>query len=245
MTSTLESKIAHNAERVEQRIAKACRQSGRRRDEITLVAVTKTRSAEEVIAAYHCGLTHLGENRVEELEDKRPRVTEAIPAGKVTWHMIGHIQSRKASRVVQVADVVHSVDSLRLARRLERYAQEQGLVLPVLLETNVSHEESKYGFPAWDDEAQAQTVEAWGELADFSHVSVQGLMTMAPLGATVEEATGVFRALRHLRDRVRKVHRFSSWDELSMGMTDDFEPAIREGATMVRIGRAIFGPRNA
>jgi len=244
MGSTLESTIARNAEHVEQRISEACRRSARRREEVTLVAVTKTRSVEEVIAAYRCGLKDLGENRVEELEKKLPLVSEYIRPGEVTWHMIGHVQSRKAARAAEVADVVHSVDSLRLARRLDRFAGEKGRILPVLLEVNVSHEETKYGFPAWDDETRDRLMEEWASLGDLSHLSVRGLMTMAPLGASAEEAANVFRSLRVLRDRVRVAHCFSSWDELSMGMTDDFEEAIREGSTMLRIGRAIFGPRD-
>jgi pyridoxal phosphate enzyme (YggS family) len=227
---------------VEERIAAACRAAGRAREEVTLVAVTKTRSDEEVLAAARCGLRDLGENRVEELEARREALCDALPAD-VRWHMIGHVQSRKAARAAAAAALVHSVDSVRLAERLDRAAQSLGRVLPVLLEMNVSGEESKDGFPAWDPASRQALPATLAPLEGLEHLEVRGLMTMAPLGAAPERAREVFAALRTLGEALCGVLPWIRGRELSMGMTDDFEPAIAEGATMVRIGRALFGPR--
>ncbi len=238
-------RIRTNLERVEARIALACARAGRRRDEITLVAVTKTRPLAEVLAACACGVIHLGENRVEELEARRPEVAAALePEALPTWHMIGHIQSRKAPRAVAVADVIHSVDSIRLASRLNRAAAEVHRLVPVLVEVNVSGEATKYGFDAVSPEAEDALVAELEQLAQFSHLSFQGLMTMAPLVPDAELTRPVFARLGRLRERLQRELPFSNWPELSMGMTDDFPVAIEEGATMVRIGRAIFAPPN-
>lgn len=237
--------IAVNLERVEQRIAEACARAGRARGEVTLVAVTKTRSPGEIVQAYRCGLRHFGENRVEEAEVKLPALAGAFDAGPVTWHMIGHVQSRKARRAVEVADIIHSVDSLRLANRLDRFAAEMGKRMPILLELNVSGEESKEGFAAWDEETTAAFGEQVPALMACEHLELRGLMTMAPIVPQAELARPVFQALRRIRDLLRERYPALAWAELSMGMTDDFEVAIEEGATMVRIGRAIFGPRES
>ena len=232
--------IDANLLRVQERIAEACDRVSRSPDEITLVAVTKTRSCEEIVAAYKCGLRHFGENRVEEAALKVPELRDLEA---VTWHMIGHIQSRKARRAIELSDYIHSVDSVRLASRLNRLATELGRHVPVLLEINVSGERSKYGFqaggPAAYDDLEQQ-VEAF---ASLEHLEVMGLMTMAPIVSDWEAARPFFSRLRKVRDRLRDRFTFSSWSELSMGMTDDYPVAIEEGATMVRIGRAIFGPR--
>jgi len=227
---------------VEARIAEACRAAGRPRDAVTLVAVTKTRTPEEVLAAYACGLRQFGENRPEELEARVTALGPALPRGEVLWHMIGHIQSRKADRVVAHADLVHSVDSTRLAARLDRLAGAAGRVLPVLLELNVSGEASKYGFPASEPPDWRALPGALAPLAGLDHLQIRGLMTMAPQGASPQQAREVFRALRVLAERLRREQPWSDWAELSMGMSDDLEAAIAEGATMVRVGRAIFGP---
>jgi len=239
----IHANIAANLEHIEARIVAACARAGRARSEVTLVAVSKTRPATEIIAAYRCGVRHFGENRVEEMEEKTPPLRAEFTADPAIWHLIGHVQSRKAKRAAELADIVHSVDSLHLAERMNRCAAERGVRLPVLLECNVSGEEAKYGFAAWDDSAWA---EAWAQIQQLErldHLEVRGLMTMAPIVAQPEEARPVFRRLRHLRDILRQAAPFSAWAELSMGMTDDFEVAIEEGATLVRIGRAIFGPR--
>jgi pyridoxal phosphate enzyme (YggS family) len=234
--------IAANLDHVRQRMAAACARVGRRPDEVTLVAVTKTRALEEIVAAYRAGVRHFGENRVEEAAPKIAALRPEFAADPVTWHMIGHVQSRKAALAVEVADLFHALDSLRLAQRLERFAAEKGKRLPVLLEVNVSGEASKFGFPAWDEATLAEFLHTVPLLAPLEHLEVRGLMTMAPIVPQAEQARPVFRRLRELRDILRERCPFAAWDELSMGMTDDFEVAIEEGATMVRIGRAIFGP---
>ena len=245
--------IAHNLKRVHERMAEAALRAGRDPAEVTLVAVTKTRPADEVVAAYQAGVRDVGENRVEEATPKIPAVRAALPGPQPAWHMVGHVQSRKASDVVAHFDYVHSVDRLKIARRLAGFAHEAGRVMPVLLECNVSGEEAKYGFDlqGWErDEArQAAFFAALEEILALPGLSIQGLMTMAPLVTDPETVRPVFASLRALLDALRE--RFPSqelapgheWRHLSMGMTDDFEVAIEEGATMVRVGRAIFGPR--
>ena len=233
--------IAANLADVQDRIQAACQRVARAPKEVTLVAVTKTRSLEQIMAAFECGARDFGENRIEELAAKLPQLEGQLPG--VTWHMIGHLQSRKARQATLLADVIHSVDTLKLARRLERFAGEQAKTLPVLLELNVSREESKAGFAAWDQQGRDALVSQIQELAAFQHLEVQGLMTMAPIVPDPELARPIFRALRLMRDRLREQAPFSTWEALSMGMTGDFEVSIEEGATIVRVGRAIFGPR--
>jgi pyridoxal phosphate enzyme (YggS family) len=235
--STLET----NFHSVQERIQSAARRAGRDPAEITLVAVTKTQSPTVIQAAYDLGLRHFGENRVEEAEAKVGPLPDEI-----TWHMIGHIQSRKAKRVVPLFDLVHSVDSVKLARRLDRLSAERPEPLPVFLECNVSGEESKYGFSAdaWtvDGEQRELLFAAVEEILALPNLQVSGLMTMAPIVADPEQARPVFVHLRQLRDELATTYPQADWRHLSMGMTDDFEVAIEEGATMVRVGRAIFAP---
>jgi pyridoxal phosphate enzyme (YggS family) len=235
------SNLEANLRAVQDRIEAAALQAGRDPAGITLVAVTKTQSPAVIQAAYDLGLRHFGENRVEEAESK----VGSLP-GDITWHMIGHIQSRKAKRVTPIFDVVHSIDSLKLARRLDGQSAARSEPLPVLLECNVSGEESKGGFAVarWseDSEQWKALLAAAKEIVALPHLSVQGLMTMAPIVAEPEQARPVFLRLRELRDEFARVLPRADWRHLSMGMTDDFQVAIEEGATMVRVGRAIFEP---
>lgn len=230
-----------NLRSVQERIAAAAERAGRVPSDVTLVAVTKTQSPQAIQAAYDLGLRHFGENRVEEAEEK----IDELPAD-ITWHMIGHVQSRKAQRVASRFGLVHSLDSLKLARRLDRFAAERSEPLPVLLEFNVSGEESKYGFsasmPSGSYDRQESLLLAIEEIIALPHLSVQGLMTMAPIVAQPEEARPVFVRLRQIRDELSARFPHLDWDQLSMGMTDDFEVAVEEGATLVRVGRAIFAP---
>ncbi len=239
--------IGHNLARVQERIAEAALRVRRDPAEITLVAVAKTHPAEAVVAAYQAGIRHFGENRVEEGATKIPAVHAAISGPRPTWHMVGHVQSRKAQVVVAHFDTVHSIDRLKIARRLSRFAQEAGRALPVLLECNVSGEETKFGFdlPGWEqDEARRKAFFAVvEEILALPGLSVQGLMTMAPLVTDPETVRPVFASLCSLLDALRERFPAHDWRHLSMGMTDDFEVAVGEGATMVRIGRAIFGRR--
>jgi pyridoxal phosphate enzyme (YggS family) len=222
-------------------MASAAKRVERDPGEITLVAVTKTQPPEVILKAYDLGLRHFGENRVGEAETK----VRELPSD-INWHMIGHIQSRKAKRVVPLFQFVHSVDSFKLARRLDRLSAEQDRPLPILLEVNVSGEASKYGFGAdrWavDDNQLELLLADVREITALPHLQVQGLMTMAPIVADPEEARPTFVRLRQLRDELAQQFPGSDWHHLSMGMTDDFEVAIEEGATMVRVGRAIFAP---
>ncbi|MBN2463234.1 MAG: YggS family pyridoxal phosphate-dependent enzyme [Dehalococcoidia bacterium] len=217
--------IAANIKEVQGRIARACELSHRSPEEITLVAVTKGFEASEIRTAFDCGIRNFGENRVQEAEDKIAQLADIRP--DVTWHMVGHLQSNKAKTAVGLFDIIHSVDSVRLAEVLSRRVEK---LLPVLLEVNVSGEATKGGFPV---EEIAAVIEEIKRLPDLN---VMGLMTIAPFLADPEEVRPVFRKLRELGDSLRLGH-------LSMGMTDDFEVAIEEGATMLRIGRAIFGER--
>lgn len=233
--------LASNVAAVRERIEAACHRAGRAPTEVTIVAVSKTRSPAEIEAAYGCGLRHFGENRVEEAEVKIPLVMERL-GGDVIWHMVGHIQSRKAQRAVQFADVIHSVDSVKLAQRLDRAAGEAGRVIPILLECNVSGEASKYGFDAAGEEKWSSLQEPVRQVAACRNLRLRGLMTMAPVAENPEQVRPVFAKLRALREALQAGTPGLALPELSMGMTDDLEVAIEEGATIVRIGRAIFGP---
>jgi hypothetical protein len=230
-----------NLRAVQERIAAAAHRAGRDPAEIILVAVTKTQSPSVIQMAYDLGVRHFGENRVEEAGTK----VGGLP-GDITWHMIGHIQSRKAKQVVSLFELVHSVDSVKLARRLDRFAAERSGPLPVLLECNISGEESKYGFDVsrWDDDSTQWNamVASVKEIAALPNLQPRGLMTMAPIVADPEQVRPVFSRLRQLRDELANAFPRVDWGQLSMGMTDDFQVAIEEGATMVRVGRAIFEP---
>lgn len=241
------SSIEPNLRRVRERIAEAALRAGRDPAEVTLVAVPKTFPPEVILEAYAAGLRHFGENRPEEGAEKIPVVNAAVPGPRPTWHMVGHIQSRKADLVVELYDVVHSVDRLKIARRLSRFAVEVGREMPVLLECNISGEPTKFGFAVdrWEEDA-AQREAFFADCAEvlaLPGLRVEGLMTVAPMTDDPETVRPVFARLRALRDALQEHFPHLAWRELSMGMTDDFEVAVEEGATMVRIGRAIFGPR--
>jgi hypothetical protein len=239
--------IAGNLEHVRERIAEAAHRSGRDPDDVTLVAVTKTFPADVVLTAYEAGARHFGENRAREGISKITALEPYVSDPPPTWHMIGHIQSRKARHVVAHYDYVHSIDRLKIAHRLSRYADEAGRTLPVLLECNVSGEESKYGFPLedWEEDASKQRTffSAVAEILELPGLQVHGVMTMPPYVDDPEEVRPLFVTLRLLRNALRERFPSTDWHHLSMGMTNDFEVAVEEGATMVRIGRGIFGAR--
>jgi PLP dependent protein len=231
---------------VRHRIAEAARRAGRAPEEITLVAVSKTWGPEYVVAAYQAGLRIFGENRVEEAAPKAAAVAEMLgqhpkAAGSSleppVWHMIGHVQSRKAKEVLPWAAMVHSVESAHLARRLGEFAADSGRQVDVLLEVNVSGEASKYGLAPQD---VPEVVDA---VAGQPALRLQGLMTMAPIVEQAEQARPVFRALRELNAALAARYPGLPWRHLSMGMSDDYGVAVEEGATIVRVGRAIFGER--
>jgi PLP dependent protein len=237
--------IAENILQVQHNIAAACARANRNPADVTLIAVSKTHPAEAVLEAVSAGVQHFGENRVEEAENKIPAVNGQTHL-PLTWHMIGHIQSRKAKEVVPLFNLVHSVDTVKLAAKLSGVAFEADKKLDVLLEVNVSGEESKYGFQAtdWSNQAAVQSAlwEEVGQMLALPGIRVQGLMTMAPIVDDPEQARPVFADLARLRAALVEAFKVDL-PHLSMGMTDDYPVAVEEGATLVRVGRAIFGER--
>jgi hypothetical protein len=229
---TYAARLEQSLPLVRQRIGRAADLAGRRPGEIRLVAVTKAHPLAALEAALAAGLRDLGENRVEELEEK----VLALGRAGATWHLIGHVQSRKARRAMESADLIHSVDSVRLGERLSRLAAEEGRTVSVLAQVNTSGEETKSGFAAED------AVERVHALAESPGLDVRGLMTMAPLVDDESMIGATFARLRQVLERLRAVTD-GVGTELSMGMTHDLEIAIREGSTMVRIGTALFGER--
>lgn len=240
-TSTVEADVQKNYREVLDRITTSAERAGRDPREVRLVVVTKGHPAEVVAAAIAAGARLLGENYAEEGIAKM----QAVDAHRgVEWHMIGHIQSRKAQIVCQRYQWVHSLDSARLANRLDRFAGELGLRLPVLLECNVSGEQSKYGLPASVKEEWEALVPQVEQIVNLPNLQARGLMTMAPFLPEPENARPYFRRLAHLREFLAARFPQAPWSELSMGMSADFEVAVQEGATLVRVGTSILGPRN-
>ncbi len=215
--------IAENYETIRNRVSAACARAGRSPEEITIVAVSKTTGIAAIREAFRAGVRNFGENRVQDAEEKLCGLLDIRPA--FTFHMIGRLQTNKAGLAVKLFDVFQSVDSVKLARALNERSRRQ---VPVLLEVNVSGEESKGGLKPDEVAAAAR------EIAPLERLRLEGLMTVAPIVSDPEMVRPFFRKLRRLRDELGLRH-------LSMGMTDDFEVAIEEGATIVRIGRAIFG----
>ncbi len=209
-------------------------------DSVRLVVVTKTHPVETVRAAIQAGIRDLGENYAEEAVEK---IRALGQVEGLRWHMIGHVQSRKADLVAAHFDLMHSLDSLKLANRLERFAAEAGRTLPVLLECNVGGEPSKFGYPAstpQDLESLSREIE---QIAVLPHLQIHGLMTMPPLYDEPEQTRPFFARLRELRDFLAGRFPALAWDELSMGTSADFVAAVEEGATIVRVGTAILGAR--
>lgn len=236
----MENRIEENYHRVLENIHTVASRCGRNRHQIKLIVVTKGQPIEKIRQVIEAGATHLGENYAEEGVEKMEQLKEL---SQVEWHMIGHVQSRKAELVARYYDVIHSIDSLKLAMRIEKFASTSNKVIPTLLEFNVSGEESKFGFPAWDSAQWFELLPTVEEICKLPHLDVRGLMTMAPLFEDPEKARPIFRQLVNLQSFLRKEAPFSEWSELSMGMSSDYEIAIEEGATMVRIGQAIMGER--
>jgi pyridoxal phosphate enzyme (YggS family) len=230
MTHPAASVLPDRLRAVEDRLAAACRRAGRDRADVRLVAVTKSVSADVAALLPPLGVTDLGESRPQELWRK----AAALPAD-VRWHLVGHLQRNKVERTLALAHLIHSVDSTRLLAALDEEAARQGRPVAVLLEVNASREPNKHGFAPEEVPSLAPT------LAALRHVSVRGLMTMAALADDAEEARPAFAALRRLRDRLRgELGPAHPLEHLSMGMTNDFEVAVEEGATLVRVGTALF-----
>ena len=225
--------IKEHLTEVKERIEQACIRSGRNPGEVTLIAVSKTKPVPMLEEAYAAGARDFGENKVQEIAAKKPELPEDI-----RWHMIGHLQRNKVSQVIGNAVMIHSVDSLRLARQIETDAAKAGLDVDILLEVNVAREESKYGFMLEEVEDAIMTIK------DFPHVHIKGLMTIAPFVDNPEENRGIFKKLFEFAvDIDGKNIDNVTMSVLSMGMTGDYEVAVEEGATMVRVGTGIFGVR--
>ena len=230
MSFDLKNQLAHNLDGIRKRISGACQRAERSPDDVTLIAVTKYAEIEWVRALVELGVTELGEARPQQLIARAKEFTETI-----RWHLIGHLQRNKADDIVPVACLIHSVDSVRLFEQLEKSAKRIERPVRVLFEVNVSGEASKDGF------AREELVQAWSRFHASEFVEAVGLMTMAPHDHGPESARNVFRQLRTLRDELRSEARNDdSLPELSMGMSGDFEVAIEEGATLIRIGSSLF-----
>lgn len=219
---------------VEKRIQAACDRAGRKREEVTLIAVSKTKPVETLQEAYDLGVRIFGENKVQELTAKY----EALPKD-IHWHMIGHLQTNKVKYIIDKAELIHSVDSLKLAETIEKEAAKHDRIADILVEVNVAEEESKFGMK------MEEVIPFVEKVSAFPHVRVRGLMTIAPFVEDPEENRSIFADLHKLYiDIKKKNHDNDTVSVLSMGMTNDYEVAIEEGATMVRVGTGIFGARN-
>ncbi len=223
--------LASNLSAVEQRLAAACACAGRERSSVTLVAVSKGQPPELVQAAADLGLTLFGENKMQEARAKIP-----LCPGRLRWHMIGHLQTNKVRDAVHFFEMIHSVDSLALAEEVQKQAEKAAKRMPVLLEVNVAGEASKFGY------APARLLQELGQLNALPRLEIHGLMTMAPWSPDAERARPVFRRLRELKQECEQLLG-APLAHLSMGMSGDFEVAVEEGATLVRIGTALFGER--
>ena len=233
--------LAENLERLEDAIGQACRAAGRGRCDVELMAVSKTYPAETIAEAARLGLRLFGENRVQEFGGKAGQLEglRLDAAAPVLVHLIGHLQSNKAARAVELFDAVDSVDSLKLAERLNEAAEKLGKRLPVLLEVKLSPEETKAGL----EQESAAAAELLERLPDLENLETRGLMTIAPWGVAEDVTRACFRSLREWRDRWAAAYTKLNLDVLSMGMSGDFALAIEEGATRIRIGTALFGKR--
>ncbi|MDO5667016.1 MAG: YggS family pyridoxal phosphate-dependent enzyme [Alcaligenaceae bacterium] len=229
-------KIKENFELLQQRIVECCERVGRNPDEVRLIPVTKEFSPAVIELAYACGYKQVGENKVQELVDKHEALKRDGAYEDLELILIGHLQSNKARFLTDYVSEFHALDSLRLAARIDRFMEEAGRVLPVYVQVNTSEEESKYGLPA------SQALAFIDECAQFKHLRVVGLMTLAINSKHDDEVRQCFRSLRELRDQAQAKH--PQLSRLSMGMSGDFEIAIEEGATDIRVGQMIFGPRD-
>ncbi len=223
--------IKNNLEIINEKIKKAALKTNRNPEEIKLVAVTKTATIEQIKEAISVGVKIIGENKVQEAKEKYQ-----ILSTDIEWHLVGHLQTNKVKYAIEIFDLIHSVDSIKLAKEIDRRSLQFGMITNVLVEVNVSGEETKYGIKPEEVEPFLE------EISEFSRIKVRGLMTIAPIVEDKEEVRPYFRKLRKLFEKI-KIENMKNirMDYLSMGMTEDFETAIEEGANMVRIGRGIFG----
>ena len=226
--------IKENLEFVEKNICEACKKAGRDRSEVTLIAVSKTKPVSDIREAMACGITVFGENKVQEIRDKTAEITEPL-----SWHMIGHLQANKVKYLPGVACMIHSVDNVKLANEIEKQAAKHELVMDVLIEVNMAHEDTKFGL------SPEETIDFVKEISKNEHLNIRGLMTIAPYTEDPESNRVYFKGLRELKDKINSLNiPRVQMDTLSMGMTGDYSIAIEEGATFVRVGTGIFGERD-
>ena len=225
--------VKENLMEVRKHMEEACRRAGRNVDEVTLIAVSKTKPEEMLMEAYEAGARDFGENKVQEILEKRPEIPE-----DARFHMIGHLQRNKVRQVIDKVVLIHSVDSLRLAEQIETEAEKKDLHVDILLEVNVARDESKYGFFLEEVE------DALKKISQYSHLTVKGLMTIAPYVENPEENRDIFKKLYQLFIDIKSKNIDNgTMSVLSMGMTGDYQVAIEEGSTMIRVGTGIFGAR--
>lgn len=230
----METMLCENLKKVEDNVDAACRKAGRSRDEVTLIAVSKTKPVEMLSTIYNQGIRDFGENKVQEMCDKM----EQLPSD-IRWHMIGHLQTNKVKYIVGHTTLIHSVDSLHLAKEIEKQAEKKDVTVDILVEVNIAEEESKFGIH------KEETYELVRQIAVLPHVHICGLMTIAPYVENPEDNRMYFRGIRQLSVDIAEQNIDNvDMDVLSMGMTGDYMVAIEEGATMVRVGTGIFGERN-
>lgn len=225
--------IQENIAFVKEKINAACARAGRDEKEVTLIAVSKTKPVSDIEQAYGTGCRDFGENKVQELDEKFPVLPKDI-----NWHLIGHLQRNKVKYIMDKVALIHSVDSVRLAEQIESEAAKNDRIINILVQVNVAKEDTKFGLLAED------TIDVIKEISKFSHVHIKGLMTIAPYTENPEENREYFRALKKLSEDIKALNIPNvEMTELSMGMTGDYEVAIEEGATLVRVGTGIFGDR--
>lgn len=226
--------LEENLKLVEENICAACKKAGRLREEVTLIAVSKTKPVEMLSEIYDCGIRDFGENKVQEICEKR----EVLPSD-INWHMIGHLQRNKVKYIVSDVSLIHSVDSYRLAEEINIQGKKHNRIVPILVEINIANEETKFGISKED---AMQLVE---DISQLDNVQIKGLMTIAPYVENAEDNRAYFRKIKELSVDIKEKNLDNvSMDILSMGMTGDYMVAIEEGATMVRVGTGIFGARN-
>ncbi len=232
---TLEQEfIGRNIEKLNEKIRIAASKSGRQPDDITVIGVSKTVGADRISKAIQAGLFDFGENKVQELVNKYETIGSAC-----RWHMVGHLQTNKVKYIIDKIDLIHSVDSIRLAKEIDRQASKVGIKSNILVQVNIADEESKFGIGA------DETITFIKKIAEYDNIYIKGLMTIAPYSENPEDVRWVFKALKKLFIDISRENTDNiSMDYLSMGMSNDFELAIEEGSNMVRIGTAIFGKRD-
>lgn len=226
--------IKENLEIVERNIADACEKAGRKRGDVTLIAVSKTKPVSDIRQAMECGITVFGENKVQEIKDKTEEIKEPL-----SWHMIGHLQANKVKYLPGRVCMIHSVDNVKLAAEIEKQFSKADQIIDVLIEVNMAHEESKFGL------SPEEVPDFVKEISSYPHIHIRGLMTIAPFTEDAESNRIYFKGLRELKDSINGMNIPGvNMDTLSMGMTGDYQAAIEEGATFVRVGTGIFGERD-